>query len=207
MDVVGAQRGNPEVTWTSIRSPPGALGLTVADVASQLSAAGSARSRPICGCSIAPSPCASGYPDAVPLRPARLAQTPVRGSDGQLVPLASARARRSQQRAERGCCARTCGRWRSSRRGSKGATSGSAVAELRGAAREALTLPVGYTLEVGGQYESQRQAFRELLLVFGVAAALVLPRPGGAVPAFMPALLILAAAPLSLGGAFAAAAR
>ena len=36
--------------------------------------------------------------------------------------------------------------------------------------------------EVGGQYESQRQAFRELLLVFGAAAALVLRRPGLPVP-------------------------
>src|SRR4029078_11973433 len=32
----------------------------------------------------------------------------------------------------------------------------------------AVKLPVGYTIELGGQYESQRQAFRELLIVSGV---------------------------------------
>ena len=67
-----------------------------------------------------------------------------------------------------------------------------------------MQLPVGYTWEVGGQYDSQRKAFRELLLVSGIATALV--------------FLVLVvqfravhdrrrsssrAAPLSLGGAFA----
>ena len=36
-----------------------------------------------------------------------------------------------------------------------------------------ISLPVGYTWEVGGQYDSQRKAFRELLLVSGIATALV----------------------------------
>ena len=45
---------------------------------------------------------------------------------------------------------------------------GSAVAEIQ-TKLAALKLPVGYTYEVGGQYESQRQAFRELLL--GVRAS------------------------------------
>jgi len=55
---------------------------------------------------------------------------------------------------------------------------------------------------VGGQYESQRQAFRELLMVFGIAASLVFLIMVFEFRAFLPALLILAAAPLSLGGAF-----
>ena len=49
---------------------------------------------------------------------------------------------------------------------------GSAVAEIADDARDdeaAGRLHV----EVGGQYESQRQAFRELLLVSGIATALV----------------------------------
>ena len=37
-----------------------------------------------------------------------------------------------------------------------------------------MKLPVGYTTEVGGQYESQQQAFRQILLVLAIAASLVL---------------------------------
>ena len=49
---------------------------------------------------------------------------------------------------------------------------GSAVAEIRTKLSE-IRLPVGYTYEMGGQYESQRQAFRELLMVFGIGTVLV----------------------------------
>jgi len=56
-------------------------------------------------------------------------------------------------------------------------------------------------VEVGGQYESQRQAFRELLLVLGIAASLVLVVLVIEFRSFTPAILILAAAPLSFGGA------
>ncbi len=62
---------------------------------------------------------------------------------------------------------------------------GSAVAEIQTKLRD-LKLPVGYTTEVGGQYASQRQSFRELLTVFAIAAALVfiiLRRPVRPVPA------------------------
>jgi multidrug efflux pump subunit AcrB len=62
---------------------------------------------------------------------------------------------------------------------------------------------VDYTTEVGGQYASQRQSFRELLTVFAVAAALVFIILVVQFGRFIPALLILAAAPLSLAGAFA----
>ena len=54
----------------------------------------------------------------------------------------------------------------------EGRDLGSAVAEIR-TRLETLKLPVGYTYEIGGQYESQRQAFRELLMVFGIAVVLV----------------------------------
>jgi multidrug efflux pump subunit AcrB len=65
-----------------------------------------------------------------------------------------------------------------------------------------MKLPVGYTFEVGGQYAAQRQAFRELLMVFGIASALVFTILVVQFRMFTAALLILAAAPLSLGGAF-----
>jgi multidrug efflux pump subunit AcrB len=77
---------------------------------------------------------------------------------------------------------------------------GSAVAEIVSRLRN-LKLPVGYTYEIGGQYESQRQAFRELLMVFAIATVLVFTILVGQFRAFAPAALVLGAAPLSLGGA------
>jgi multidrug efflux pump subunit AcrB len=79
---------------------------------------------------------------------------------------------------------------------------GSAVAEIR-TMLTSQPLPVGYTWEVGGQYDSQRRAFRELLLVSGIATALVFVILVIQFRAFTAAAIILAAAPLSLGGAFA----
>jgi multidrug efflux pump subunit AcrB len=77
---------------------------------------------------------------------------------------------------------------------------GSAVAEIQERLAQ-LKLPVGYTYEIGGQYESQRQAFRELLAVFAIAIVLVFTVLVLQFRAFTPSLLILAAAPLSLAGA------
>jgi multidrug efflux pump subunit AcrB len=78
---------------------------------------------------------------------------------------------------------------------------GSAVEEIK-TMLAATPLPVGYTWEVGGQYESQQRSFRELLLVSVVATALVLLVLVVQFRTFTAALIILAAAPLSLGGAF-----
>ena len=50
--------------------------------------------------------------------------------------------------------------------------------------------------------QSQRQAFNELLMVLGVASALVLVVLVAEFRAILPALLILCVAPLSAGGAF-----
>jgi hypothetical protein len=58
-----------------------------------------------------------------------------------------------------------------------------------------LKLPIGYTYEIGGQYQSQAQAFRELLMVFGLAVVLVFTILVIQFRAWTPAILILLAAP------------
>jgi len=83
----------------------------------------------------------------------------------------------------------------------EGRDMGSAVAEIR-TKLAGLKLPVGYTVEIGGQYASQQKAFRELLMVFGIATVLVFTILVIQFRAWLPAVLILLAAPLSLGGAF-----
>jgi CzcA family heavy metal efflux pump len=63
-------------------------------------------------------------------------------------------------------------------------------------------LPTGMTYEIGGQYESQQQSFRELLTVLGLALAAVFTVLVIQFRAFRPALIMISAAPLSLAGVF-----
>jgi len=79
---------------------------------------------------------------------------------------------------------------------------GSAVDEIK-RTLSGMSYPVGYTWEVGGQYDSQRKAFRELLLVSAIATALVFLVLVVQFRGFVGSAIILAAAPLSVCGAFA----
>jgi len=67
-----------------------------------------------------------------------------------------------------------------------------------------LTLPAGATLELGGQYAGQRAAFRQLLIVFLLAAGAVLLVLVGQFRDFRGPLAITAAALLGLTGAIVA---
>src|SRR6185503_3277514 len=141
------------------------------------------------------------YPDAYRLDPGRMATTPIRADDGRSAPLgAVAHATTTEgalilERENLKQMALVTGRL-------EDRDLGSAVAEIR-QKLGAMKLPVGYTTDVGGQYAAQRQSFRELLTVFAIAAALVFIILVVQFGRFLPALLILLAAPLSLAGAFA----
>jgi multidrug efflux pump subunit AcrB len=67
-----------------------------------------------------------------------------------------------------------------------------------------LALPAGTTLELGGQYAGQRAAFRQLLIVFLLAAGAVLLVLVGQFRDFRGPLAIIAAALLGLTGAIVA---
>lgn len=62
--------------------------------------------------------------------------------------------------------------------------------------------PTGSTYELGGQFESQQESFRELLYVLGLALAAVFTVLVIQFRGFRPSLIILSAAPLSLIGVF-----
>jgi multidrug efflux pump subunit AcrB len=201
VDVVGVERGNPEVTWEIDPVAAGRLGLTVEQVTSQLAAGFLGDSATELRLADRTIPVRVRFPDRDRLDPARLGSTPVRGPDGALAPLASlgrpvaANGQSVLSREDLRQMALVTARL-------EGRDLGGAVAEIRSRLKS-LRLPLGYSVEVGGQYESQRQAFRELLTVFGVAASLVLVILLFQFRAWLPAVLLLAAAPLSLGGAFA----
>jgi CzcA family heavy metal efflux pump len=201
VDVVGVERGNPEVTWQIDPVAAGRLGLTVEQVAGQLAANWLGDVSTELRLPDRTIPVRVRYPDSYRLDPTWLATTRLRGADGSLVPLATlgrpvaASGQSVLTREDLRQMALLTARL-------EGRDLGSAVAEIQSRLRS-LRLPTGTSIEVGGQYESQRQSFRELLTVFGVSASLVLVILLFQFRAWLPAALLLAAAPLSLAGAFA----
>lgn len=201
VDIVGVQRGNPESTWEIDPVAAGRLGLTLTQVSEQLSDAWLGDVQTQLRLTDRAIPVRVRYPDSYRFDPAQMAATPVRASDGRTVPLGTlAHATTTPgeiilQRENLRQMALVTAHL-------EDRDLGSAVQEVQTKLQE-LKLPVGYTTEVGGQYASQRQSFRELLTVFAIAAALVFIILVVQFGSFLPALLILGAAPLSLAGAFA----
>ena len=201
VDLLGVQRGSPQTTWTIDAAAAGRLGLSVQQVSEQLSDAWLGDVRTELRLPDRTIPIRVRYPDAYRFDPDQMAATPVRGANGESVPLgAIAHAETSSgeivlERENLRQMALVSGRL-------EGRDLGSAVAEIQ-RKLAGMKLPVGYTTEVGGQYESQRESFRELLTVFAIAAALVFVILVIQFQRFLPAILILLAAPLSLAGAFA----
>jgi CzcA family heavy metal efflux pump len=199
VDLVGMEWGTPEVTWEVDKLAAGRLGLTVAQVSEQVQAAWLGVVATDLRLLDRTIPVRVRFPDAVRFDPARLLQTPVRGPDGQAAPIAGM-ARATTSAAEPILIRENLRQVALVTARLEGRDLGSGVKEVQRAV-QAVKLPVGYSIEVGGQYESQRQAFRELLLVLAIAASLVLLVLVVEFRSFLPALLILAAAPLSFGGA------
>jgi len=200
VDVVGPQQGAPETTWRIDPEAAGRAGLTVEQVEDQLAAAWSGETATQLQLGDRSIPVRVRYPDRDRFDPARAGALTLKTPDGRRVPL-SALARPvvatgdgELTRENLRQVALVTGRL-------EGRDLGGAAAEIQGRLRR-LKLPVGYSTEVGGQYESQRQAFRELLLVFATAAALVLLVLVVEFRAVTPALILLLAAPLSFGGSF-----
>lgn len=201
VDVVGVEASGPDVTWNIDASAAARMGLTVEQVTDQLANAWLGTTATQLQLLDRTVPVRVRYPDSTRLNPALLAGTPIRGANGKLS-TAGALANIGEQKGQPEL-------WRENLRQMALVTArlekrdlGSAVAEVQ-TMMAGMTLPVGYTYEIGGQFESQRQAFKELLMVFGIATTLVFVILVIEFKRFTPAALILAAAPLSLGGAFA----
>ncbi|HSS76701.1 MAG TPA: efflux RND transporter permease subunit, partial [Thermoanaerobaculia bacterium] len=200
VDLVGPQQGAPETTWQIDPEAAGRAGLTVEQVQNQLAAAWSGQTATDLRLGDRSVPVRVRYPDADRYDPARLARLTLRTADGRIVPLSTvarpvtATGDGELTRENLRQVALVTGRL-------ENRDLGTAATEIQSRLRR-LKLPVGYSLEVGGQYESQRQAFRELMLVFGTAAALVLLVLVFEFRSLTPSLILLLAAPLSFGGSF-----
>jgi len=201
VDVVGPQSGNPEATWQIDPVKAGRLGLTVDQVSEQLANAWSGQIATDLRLLDRSIPVRVRYPDAYRFNPSKLGETPVHGTHGELVP-ASALATVSEQTGQEELLRENLRQMALVTARLEDRDLGSAVDEIRTAMQD-IKFPVGYGYEVGGQYESQRNAFGELLMVFGLAVVLVFIILVVQFRAFTSATLILAAAPLSIGGALA----
>ena len=199
VDVVGVQRGNPEVTWNVDPIAAGRYGLNATQVSNQM--AGNWLGEVATDLRLADRtiPVRVRLPDSFRFNPNRLAETLIRTGDGKPIPVSEvatmerANGQGELRRENLRAMAVVSGRL-------EGRDLGSAVAEIR-SKLNALKLPIGYTYEIGGQYQAQGQAFRELLLVFALAVGLVFTILVIQFRAWLPAILILLAAPLSLSGA------
>jgi CzcA family heavy metal efflux pump len=199
VDLVGVEKSNPEVTWEIDPVAAGRLGLTVTQVADQLSAAWLGEVPTELRLLDRTIPVRVRYPDTVRFDPVRLAQTTIRGAEGKLTTIAAI-AQPTTVGAQGVLTRENLRQMALLTARLEDRDLGSAVGEVRGQLAK-VKLPVGYTLEVGGQYESQQEAFRQLMTVFAIAASLVLVILVIEFRSLTPALLILAAAPLSFGGA------
>jgi multidrug efflux pump subunit AcrB len=201
VDIVGAQRGNPEVEWDVDPVAAGRLGLTVEQVAQQVSTAWLGETVTELRRTDRTVPVRVRYPDRARFDPAQFGALPIQSATGTLVPLRTL-ARPTMLDSQnilmrenlRGMALVTARL--------EGRDLGSAVQDIT-QMLPSIALPPGYTIELGGQLESRKQAFDELLLVLGLACALVLVVLVIEFRAFRPALVILGVAPLSFAGAFA----
>jgi CzcA family heavy metal efflux pump len=199
VDVVGPQQGNPEVTWHVNPVAAARYGLNVQQVSDQL--AGNWLGEVATSLRLADRtiPVRVRLPDNVRFDPNFYPQTTVRSGDGKLIPISAvatmerANGQGQLYRENLRPMAVVTGRL-------ENRDLGSAVAEIQTRLND-LKLPIGYTYEIGGQYQSQGQAFRELLMVAGLAVMLVFTILVIQFRAWTPAILILLAAPLSLAGA------
>jgi multidrug efflux pump subunit AcrB len=193
------QRGNPEVTWTVDAPSASRFGLDTGQVAAQLADAWLGNVSTDVRLLDRRIPVRVRLSDAFRFDPDQLPETLLKTADGRLVPVSAvARPERFNGQSEllrenlRGM-ALVSGRLENT-------DLGTVVTALERQLQR-LTLPVGYTYEIGGQYESQREAFRELLMVFGLSTVFVCTILVVHFRRFLPALLVLLAAPLSLCGA------
>jgi len=198
VDVVGTQGGGPDMTWTVDPAAAARYGLTVEQVSRQLAGDWLGEVATALRLPDRTVPVRVRLPDAVRFDATQMGRTVLRTPDGATVPLSAvatmvrstgaSELRRENLRPVAVVSARLEER-----------DLGSAVDEIRtGLAR--LPLPIGYSYEIGGQAQSQAAAFRQLFLVFALAGFLVFAILVAQFRAWLPALLILLAAPLSFGG-------
>ncbi len=200
VDLVGPRRGNPELEVRIDPTRAARAGFTVEEVSTQLAdgllgdvATAVRRADRLIDLRVR-------YPDSVRFDPNWIREYPLVTQDGTVVPLSSTadlvpiEGAAQLYREDLKQMVPITGRL-------EGRDMGSVIADVQ-QIMKAERLPVGYTYEIGGQYESQQESFASLLIVFAVAMLLVFGLLVAQFRRFTAAIVIMSAAPLSLVGAF-----
>jgi CzcA family heavy metal efflux pump len=200
VDLVLPRRGNPELEIRVDPTRAAKAGFTTQDVSAQLAdgllgdvATEVRRADRLIDLRVR-------YPDAYRFNPEWIREYPLVTPAGAVVPLSAAAQVVAMEGAEQlhredlkqmvPVTARLEGR-----------DMGSAVADVKRVLASE-RFPVGYTWQIGGQYESQQESFRSLLVVLTIAVLLVFGLLVAQFRQFTAAAVIMSAAPLSLVGAF-----
>lgn len=200
-DFKGVQKGNPEIVFHVDPALSGRAGLTPDQVTQQVGAGLLGLTQTQLREADRTVDIRVRFPDAYRYDYSNIQQFPIVTPSKQIVPL-GAMAKPEQVRGENQL-------QRENQRLMATLTArlekrdlGSAVADVKKMMRQ-IALPAGATYEIGGQYESQQSSFRELLSVLTLALGAVFVVLVIQFREFLPALIILSAAPLSLLGVFA----
>ena len=199
-DFLGPRRGNPELVINVDPALAAHVGLTVDQVSDQLQAGLLGESSTDLRQGDRLIPIRVRYPDSFRYQENHIRQFPILTPTKQAVPLESIAAigphrgqnelLRENQRLMVVLTANLEKR-----------DLGGVIADVK-KVMDAEKLPVGYTYEIGGQYETQQESFHSLLAVLGLALAAVFTVLVIQFRAFLPALVIISAAPMSLIGVF-----
>lgn len=200
VDYKGPRRGNPELVINVNPGLASHVGLTVDQVSQQVQAGLLGDSTTDFRLSDRLIPIRVRYPDTFRGQENNIRQFPIVTPARQVVPLDSL-ADISQQRGQNELL-------RENQRLMVVLTArlenrdlGSAMSDVKKVLAD-YKFPVGYTYEIGGQYESQQSSFRDLLFVLALALGAVFTVLVIQFRAFLPALVIMSAAPLSMIGVF-----
>ncbi|MGA8011643.1 MAG: efflux RND transporter permease subunit [Candidatus Acidiferrales bacterium] len=201
VDFKGLQKGNPEIVFHVDPALAGRAGLTAEQVTQQVSAGLLGLTETQLRESDRAVDIRVRFPDEFRYNYSNVQQFPVLTPSKQIVPLASLaqveqvhgdnQLLRENQRLMVTLTARLENR-----------DLGGAIGDVK-KMMDGITLPTGTSYEIGGQYESQQASFHDLLYVLALALGAVFIVLVIQFRAFMPALIILSAAPLSLVGVFA----
>jgi multidrug efflux pump subunit AcrB len=201
VDFKGLQKGNPEIVFHVDPALAGRAGLTADQVTQQVGAGLLGLTETELRESDRAVDIRVRFPDAFRYNYSNVLQFPVLTPIKQIVPLSSLakvdqvhgdnQLLRENQRLMVSLTARLENR-----------DLGGAIGDVK-KMMEGIALPTGTSYEIGGQYESQQDSFHDLLYVLALALGAVFIVLVIQFRAFMPALIILSAAPLSLVGVFA----
>ena len=200
VDYKGPRRGNPELVVNVDPGLASHVGLTVDQVSQQLQSGLLGSSPTDFRLSDRLIPIRVRYPDAFRGQENNIRQFPIIAANHQVMPLESL-AKVSRERGQNALLRENQRLMVILTARLENRDLGSAMSDVKRVLAQ-YRFPVGYTYEIGGQYETQQSSFRELMFVLALALGAVFTVLVIQFRAFLPALVIMSAAPLSLIGVF-----